>query len=124
MNDDRRSVRDMLKRHDPALRCDGLTGEEQARIRRAAVRAAGESLSTRTPAARLLPFVPRWTAAGILVALAIGAGLGLWPRLRPDPSPAHGTAGVVEAAPSRRELHIVTPGGTQVVWVLDSDFRL
>jgi hypothetical protein len=126
MNDDRPSVRDLLKRHDPALRREGLTEEEQARMRRAVMRAAGETPAPRTLSDRLLPLVPRWTAAGVLAVLAIGAGLTLWPRQRPAPAlPESDAAGLARTTDrSRRELHIVTPGGTQVVWVLDSDFRL
>lgn len=119
MNDHRPTLRDLLKEHDPARGSEGLSGEERALIRRAVVRAAGEP----TPRGSL---VPLWAAAGVVAALAIGAGLAIWPRPGPAPSlPAPDTAGVDETTGrSRRELHIVTPGGTQVVWVLDSEFRL
>ena len=118
MSEERPSVRDLLRRHDPARRSGELSDEERTRMRRAVVRAAA--------AAPRSAGVPRWAVPLMAAVLVAGAGLGLWARLRqaPLPPPREG-AGVVEARTrARRELHIVTPGGTRVVWVLDSEFRL
>jgi hypothetical protein len=121
---DQPSLRDLLRRHDAARRSPEMSEEDRVRMRRAVVRAA---------AAPARAFgMPRWAVPAMAAVLLAGAALGLWARFTraPLPSPREG-AGVVEAkfvesagTHSRRELHIVTPGGTQVVWVLDSDFRL
>jgi hypothetical protein len=112
------SLRDLLKAHDPARGQEELSGDDRIRMRRTLVQAAG--------AAAARPLFPRWAVAGVLAALAIGAGLGFWMRQMPAPGPLPPGAAMVPGSTghSRREVHIVTPGGTQVVWVLDSDFRL
>jgi len=118
MSGNRPTLSDLLRRHDPARGAEGLSDEERARMRRMAVRAVASPSGS--------PIVPRWVLAGMVSVVVAGAGIGLWARLRQSPlqAPPVG-AGLMEArAHSRRELHIVTPGGTQVVWVLDSEFKL
>ena len=108
------SLRALLKRHDPAAGEAGLTQEERIRLRRAVVGATGRARGRTGHLRRAL--------VGTLALATLVVGLGLW-KLRPRPDTAPPVASAVRPAPESREVHIVTPGGTQVVWILSSDFR-
>ncbi len=70
---------------------------------------------------------PLWTAQRMWIALACVASLGLW--LHPWvtqrwtsawPSPSvNGLGDPTLVDTGRRQLQFVTPGGTQVIWVMD-----
>ncbi len=111
-------IRELLRRGDPAADgCDPGT-EEVRQMRRRVLRAVP---SPGLRAVRPLPAL----AASVLVVVLVALG---WNLMRPGtPAPVQepeAFAGPVGPQPERRtrQIQFSTPGGTRVVWILDSDF--
>jgi len=135
MND--RELRELLQRNDPAREIAPLGEREIAEMRRVVLRAAPEAPRRgEVPGRHHAPLA--W--GGVLVTLLVMSA-GLWlatrtaaPGLMPSADrPAISTSGPGrsgrtqpgDARPaSTRQIQMVTPGGTRVVWVLNSDLKL
>ena len=113
-------LRDLLKDADPVVNEPPLSDADAQRMRRAIV-AEGES--------RQSSFVEwtrgSWAAATVVIAVTIAVSLSRWTRpgenvLRDTAAAAPGVA-VPEAA-TRRQVQLIAPGGTRVIWVFNSDF--
>ena len=115
------ALRNWLRQGDPAGDGGEPDASEIASVRRHVLEAADEGRSQAwTPS-------PAWAAAAaVLLALLIGWNLGPKsnaPIVGPRPAasleaqPAAGT-------PRQSQIQFDTPGGTRVVWVLDSDFEV
>lgn len=116
--EERQRVRELLRRGDPAADgCDPDT-RQLARMRRRILDAAPPP-----PLRGLRPFPALALSALVVMLVAVG-----WNLMRPAVVPAQferqPVAGQPEPGSERRtrQLQFSTPGGTRVVWILDSDF--
>ena len=112
-------LRDWLKDADPIVNEPPLSDGDAQRMRRAVV-AAGEAAPSRSVWTR-----HSWVVASVVAALTIAVGVGQW--LRPDHEEG---ASVIEApsttlpdASTRRQVQLIAPGGTRVIWVFNDDFQ-
>lgn len=115
-----RELRDWLKDADPVVNEPPLSDGDAQRMRRLIV-AASES--------RQSSFVEwtrgSWAAATVVVAVTIALSMSRW--MQPgedgmrDTAAAAPRTGVPEAA-TRRQVQLIAPGGTRVIWVFNSDF--
>ena len=115
-----KTLRTLLREGDPIDREPALPVEEVERMRRAVLAAQ--------PSFRPWP----WSrGVAFAAALSVIVGAGVWaqygaarhPSLAP---PGDAINGVRPASGSdeRRQLQFVTPGGTRVIWVFDSSFKV
>ncbi|HKY33919.1 MAG TPA: hypothetical protein VJV23_15420 [Candidatus Polarisedimenticolia bacterium] len=119
MNDRDRHLRELLRRHDPAAGDPPPDESETVRLRRAVVLAAARP----RPVSR--PGLWGWAGAALAAALLLAALI----RTASRPSP-----GVAEAPPPAapdavelavtRQVQMVTPGGTRIVWILNRNLEL
>lgn len=124
------TVRSMLKAGDPAADGREPTAEETAHLR-ARVLDAAKIHPHRSPDPGKIRV--RWTPAAVgfaaLFALLVLGAVTLRVT-RPAPTGAGGATGAAGEIPveAPRQIHLTTPGGTRVVWMLypedtDSDSR-
>jgi hypothetical protein len=117
MND----VRDWLKDADPVVNEPPLSDADVQRMRRA-IATSGESReSSFSDWAR-----GSWAAATVVIALTIAVGMNRWlgsDRDAPDVNTdAVSTVGPPEAG-ARRQVQLIAPGGTRVIWIFNADFQ-
>jgi hypothetical protein len=109
------TVRDALRRGDPAADGRKPTPAEVADWRRLVVASASHQpiwIPVRRPILAL--------AATLALALAFG-----WQLLTTDtPPPPSERATTLTEEPKPRQLQFVAPGGTKVYWTLDPNFEL
>ncbi|MCH7781197.1 MAG: hypothetical protein IH848_10145 [Acidobacteria bacterium] len=116
----RDEIRELLRQGDPAGNDRGLGADEAARMRR---RIVTEATTRKAPLFRPIPAL----AAAAIIILVVATG---WRFLRPEvPAGPDGskTAAVPgPAAPERRtrQVQFLTPGGTRIIWLLDSEFEV
>jgi hypothetical protein len=115
-------VRDWLRENDPVANEPPLSEVDVRRMRRA-IAAAGES---RQPSfgdwAR-----GTWATATVVVALTTAIGIGRWAtpagdvrRVNADAAPAV----TVREPGARRQVQLIAPGGTRVIWIFNADFEM
>lgn len=106
-----RDVRKLLQGSDPVVHEPGLSAAELQAVRRVLLSALPET----EPGA--------WWAAPVLLATTIGValwiGIVLGTHLPPPKSTPVNTHTV-----EQRQIQFETPGGTRIIWVLNSDFEL
>ena len=114
-------LRDWLKDGDPVDNEPPLSDAEVQRIRRAIVNAADSRQPSFGDWAR-----GAWAAATVVVALVIAVSLvrrtkpiDSVPNTNADAAPA---AAVPEHA-ARRQVQLIAPGGTRVIWIFNDDFQ-
>jgi hypothetical protein len=113
-------LRDRLRDGDPIVSEPPLSDVDALRIRRVIV-AAGESRQSSVGDwAR-----GSWAAVTVVIAVAIAVGVSQWSR----PSPV-GRNSSVDALPvaspepgTRRQVQLIAPGGTRVIWIFNADFK-
>ena len=115
-------LRDWLKDGDPVASEPPLCDVDRRRMRQAIV-AAGESHITTSFAdwAR-----GSWAAATVMVALMIAVGVNRWFTPLPESRAADVPALSTIASPvsgERRQMQMIAPGGTRVIWIFNSDFQ-
>jgi hypothetical protein len=116
-----KDLRDWLQEADPAVTEPPLSDADVQRMRRVVV-AAGDSPR---------PSFGEWTrgawaVATIVVAVTIAVSISRWDtRSEGDRGVNAGAALAVDApAPvARRQVQLITPGGTRVIWIFNEDFR-
>ena len=126
------NVRKWLMDADPLAHEQAPAAEDVERMRQRVIAALDERRPATTFGVRIA-----WAGAIGAVALVVAGALS-W---RSEPEPARAPAGIV-AAPHqipatavsdrvepgqtgiRRQLHFATPGGTRIIWVFNSDFKL
>ena len=112
MND----VRDWLKDADPVASEPPLSDADVQRMRRAIV-TAHESSGSFADWAR-----GSWAAATVAIAVTIAVGTTRWmtpaPHVNADVQPRE-----VSEAGARRQLQLIAPGGTRVIWIFNDDFK-
>jgi hypothetical protein len=67
-----------------------------------------------------------WAAATVVVALTIAVSMGRWQASSPDEDHANADVAPTVAAPeagARRQVQLIAPGGTRVIWIFNDDFR-
>lgn len=114
-------LRDWLKDGDPVANEPPLSEADVHRMRRAIV-AGGE--------ARESSFADwsrgSWAAATVAIALTIAVGTSRWMT---PPEHVHGVnadAASAANAPepgTRRQVQLIAPGGTRVIWIFSADFN-
>jgi hypothetical protein len=115
MND----VRDWLKAEDPVVSEPPLSAVDAQRMRRAVV-SAGESYQPSFGDwAR-----GSWAVATVFVALTIAVSVSRWSKPWEDLRPANDAP--ITAQPEagvRRQLQLIAPGGTRVIWIFNDEFN-
>jgi hypothetical protein len=114
-------VRDWLKEGDPVANEPALSEADAQRMRRVVVAAEASARSSFADWAR-----GSWAAATIVVALTIAVSMSRWASSSPDVPVAN-----VDAAPTlapqepgaRRQVQLIAPGGTRVIWIFNDDFK-
>jgi len=115
-----KELRDWLREGDPVAGDPGLSDADVRRMRRALV-AAAESHDP--------PFADwargSWAAATVVVALTIAVSMSRWLTLSPEVRREVDAAPTVAPSESgmRRQLQMIAPGGTRVIWIFNDDFR-
>jgi hypothetical protein len=115
-----KELRDWLKAEDPVAHEPALSVTDAQRMRRTIV-AAGESHDS--------PFADwargSWAAATVIVALTIAVSMSRWLTLSPDAR--HEVDAVPRVLPpeagTRRQVQMIAPGGTRVIWIFNADFK-
>jgi hypothetical protein len=114
MND----VRDWLKDADPVANEPPLSDADVQRMRRAIVAASDSNYSFADWARG------SWAAATVAIALTIAVGMSRWMTPAPDVGVS---ANVPQTAASkvgnRRQLQLIAPGGTRVIWIFNDEFQ-
>ena len=113
-------LRDWLKEGDPVASEPPLSDADVQRMRQTIVAAGDSHRASFADWAR-----GSWAAATVVVALTIAVGMSRWFRPPPDVRNPR-----VDAAPTvapkepgaRRQLQLIAPGGTRVIWIFNDDF--
>jgi hypothetical protein len=114
-------LRDWLNEADPIANEPPLSDADVQRMWQAVMSAESSRQSSFVDWAR-----GSWATATVVVALTIAAGMTRWFT----PLPVAG--GVDTRAPaesglsgpaSRRQVQLIAPGGTRVIWVFNADFQ-
>jgi len=114
MND----VRDWLKEADPIANEPPLSDAEVQRTRRAIVTASESSRSFADWARG------SWAAATVAIALTIAVGMSRWMTPAPDAGVrADVPSSVVSEVGVRRQMQLIAPGGTRVIWIFNDEFK-
>jgi hypothetical protein len=123
MIDWRRALSDLIARED----ADHLSADEAATMR-AAILGAVEP--DRRPSVRLSWMRPLAFSAAAVALIAVGI---VSARRFDAPAPAGGVLSTTPLPPARqsnaaesssRQLHFLTPGGTRIIWVFNSELNL
>jgi len=109
----RDEIRELLRQGDPAGSDTALEADDVARMRR---RIMAEAATHRTPFFRPMPTFA--TAAMVVLMLVIG-----WTFLRSD-DPVTPVESAIESDRRTRQIQFSTPGGTRIIWLLDSEFEV
>jgi hypothetical protein len=117
-----KDLRDWLNEADPVANEPPLSDTDVQRMRQAIVAAADESHQwSFADWAR-----GSWAAATVAIALTIAVGMSRW--MTPTEH-VHGVnADVASAANApepgtRRQVQLIAPGGTRVIWIFNADFN-
>jgi hypothetical protein len=114
-------LRDWLRDGDPVVNEPPLSEADVQRMRRAVVDAGESHASTFSDWAR-----GSWATATVVVALTIAVGMTRW--FAPLPNVRNGDTGATSTSePSqpaaRRQVQMIAPGGTRVIWIFNDDFN-
>jgi hypothetical protein len=113
-------LRDQLTAGDPVADEPPLSHEDVQRMRRAI--AGGES--PRPSFGDLAR--GSWAAATVVIAVTIAIGMSRWSSPASDVSRAPVTEpwpSVTQEAGARRQVQLIAPGGTRVIWIFNADFK-
>jgi len=119
MND----LRDLLRDADPVAHEAPLAEPDAQQMRRAIVAAADAHGSSVVGWRRT-----SWATASVVIAVTVAIGISRWFEPGDEP-PDETRVNAVREAPasgareSRRQLQLITPGGTRVIWVFNEDFK-
>jgi hypothetical protein len=113
-------LRDWLKEGDPVASELPLSDVDRRRMRQAIVAASDSRQSPFADWAR-----GSWAAATVVVGLTIAMGMTRWYTPAPGVLPAHVEAPAVTAPEhtTRRQVQLIAPGGTRVIWIFNPDFK-
>jgi hypothetical protein len=116
-----KDLHDWLKEGDPIANETTLSDADVQRMRQVVVAASNQQR----------PFFADWArgalaAATVMVALTLAAGVHRWFAPQPDTRMLDVRAMSTAAAPSpgeRRQVQLIAPGGTRVIWIFNADFQ-
>ena len=116
-----KELRDWLNEGDPVANEPPLSGADAQRMRRAIVAAADSPQVSLEDWARA-----SWGAVTVVVALTVAVSMSGW--LNPvGQSSRVSTAVAPTAAPvergARRQVQMIAPRGTRVIWIFNDDFK-
>jgi hypothetical protein len=116
-----KELRDWLKEGDPVANEPPLSDADVQRMRQSIVSASDSPQPFFADWAR-----GSWAAATVMVSLTIAAGVNRWftplPETRRPNAPA--VSAVAAPAPGeRRQVQLIAPGGTRVIWIFNADFK-
>jgi hypothetical protein len=114
-------LRDWLKEGDPVANEPPLSDEDVRRMRRAIVAEDASDRSAFADWAR-----GSWAAATVLVALTIAVSISRWATPSSDVGDVTVDAAHAAAPPepgARRQVQLIAPGGTRVIWIFNDDFK-
>jgi hypothetical protein len=116
-----KELRDWLKDDDPVANEPPLSEADVQRMRRAVADAGELHASSFSDWAR-----GSWATATVVVALTIAVGLTRWftplPDVRNLDAGATSTSEPSQPA-ARRQVQLIAPGGTRVIWIFNADFQ-
>jgi hypothetical protein len=113
-------LRDRLRDGDPVVNEPPMSDADALRMRRVIV-AAGESRqSAFGDWAR-----GSWAAVTVVIAMAIAVSMSPWSRPLPERRNSNVDARSIPAAEpgTRRQVQLIAPGGTRVIWIFNADFK-
>jgi hypothetical protein len=116
-----KELRDWLKDGDPVANEPTLSEAVVLRMRRAIVNAGESHASSFSDWAR-----GSWATATVVVALTIAVGMTRW--FTPLPDVHNVDAGATSSSEplqpaARRQVQLIAPGGTRVIWIFNPDFQ-
>ena len=115
------NLRDWLKDGDPVAHEPPLYAEDVQRMRRAIVGGAEPQESSFGDWAR-----GSWAAATVVVALTVAVSMSRWMTPSADVRSVNANAATAVAPPeagARRQVQLIAPGGTRVIWIFNDDFK-
>jgi hypothetical protein len=116
-----KELRDWLKDGDPVAIEPPLSEADVQRMRRAIADAGESHASSFSDWAR-----GSWATATVVVALTIAVGMTRWftplPDVRNVDVGATSTSEPSQPA-ARRQVQLIAPGGTRVIWIFNADFQ-
>lgn len=115
-----KDLHDWLKEGDPIASEPPLSDADVQRMRQVVLVASHEPQRFIVDWAR-----GSWAVATVMVALTIAAGVHRWFTL-PETRSADVRAVSTAAAPApgeRRQVQLIAPGGTRVIWIFNADFQ-
>jgi hypothetical protein len=116
-----KQLRDWLKEGDPVANEPPLSDVDVQRMRQAIV-AGGEAHDS-----SFADWVRgSWAAATIAIVITIAAGMSRWMTPAQDMTGGNQVAAPGAAAPEpvpRRQVQLIAPGGTRVIWIFNADFK-
>lgn len=114
-------LRDWLKEGDPVANEPPLSEADVQRMRRAIVAGGEARESSFADWAR-----GSWAAATVAVAITIAVGMSRWMMPAQDVTDPNTDPAPAVAAPeagARRQVQLIAPGGTRVIWIFNDDFK-
>lgn len=120
-----KELRDWLKEGDPVAGEPPLSAADAQRMRHTIVSAGESHESSFADWAR-----GTWAAATVAIAVTVAVGMSRWMTPLPDARPSFSQAtptpttapGPLEPG-ARRQVQLIAPGGTRVIWIFNSDFQ-
>ena len=116
-----KELRDWLIEGDPVANESPLSDTDVQRMRHAIVSAGDTRQSFFADWARSV-----WAAATVAVALIIAVSMSRWKASTENARYATADVAPTVAAPeigARRQVQLIAPGGTRVIWIFNDDFR-
>lgn len=116
-----KELRDWLIEGDPVANESPLSETDVQRMRHAIVTAGESHDSWFADWAR-----GSWAAATVVVALTIAVSLSRWQASSGDGRHASADVAPTVAAPetgARRQVQLIAPGGTRVIWIFNDEFQ-
>jgi hypothetical protein len=117
-----KELRDWLTEGDPVAHEPPLSGADAQRMRRAIVAAADSRQVSLEDWAR-----GSWAAVTVVIALTVAVSMSGWlhpvgQSRRVNAAPVAPTAAPVEPG-ARRQVQMIAPRGTRVIWIFNDDFK-
>jgi hypothetical protein len=116
-----KEVRDWLTAGDPVASEPTMSDAEVQRMRHTVLAAGDSPQSLFADWAR-----GSWAAATVMVAFTIAVGVSRWFTPLPDIRTAdvRNISATTSAVPgARRQVQLIAPNGTRVIWIFNADFE-
>lgn len=111
-------LRDWLKEADPVGNEPPLPDVELQHMRRTVIGAVNERHASSGF------WRSSWATPCVAIVVVIAVGIGRWwSATEPVPTATTQTLVVPESA-ARRQVQLIAPGGTRVIWIFNADFEM